>query len=111
MITPQELRFVMNSRVPDIIPDQAEELLWIRERYDISYSAIAAGLFKCLPDQAALDKQMERMEEAIKLARKLGARTVTVLYRDQAVERLTVETHIQPYIAKTEKGVARLRRF
>lgn len=229
-----ELRFIQNCRVPDITSEQAEELLWIKERYDISYSAIAAGLFKCLPDQAALDKQMERMEQAIKLAKKLGAKTVTgfalhdaqrhrteefkeiivpylqetcrraaaegltfaveteymtgcetagdarelvgrvglnlkvnwdpancwvsgehplegyeqvkglianmhvkdadthdwrsrnpfvgfgdgqvpwpqllpVLYRDQAVERLTVETHIQPYITKSEKGVARLR--
>ncbi|MDF2837158.1 MAG: Sugar phosphate isomerase/epimerase [Paenibacillus sp.] len=229
-----ELRFIMNCRVPDITSEQAEELLWIKERYDISYSAIAAGLFKCLPDQAALDKQMERMERAIKLAKKLGAKTVTgfalhdveryrteefkeiivpylqetcrqaaaegltfaveteymtgcetakdarelvgrvgqhlkvnwdpancwvagehplegyvqvkglianmhvkdadtrdwrsrnpfvgfgeglvpwprllpILYRDQTVERLTVETHIQPHITKTEKGVARLR--
>jgi sugar phosphate isomerase/epimerase len=72
-----ELRFLMNSRVPDITSEQIDELLWIKDRYDISYSAIAAGLFKCEPEQSAIDQQRDRMERAIALATKLGAKVVT----------------------------------
>src|SRR5690606_17288840 len=32
-----------------------------------------------------------------------------LLYRDGSAPQLTLETHIKPVIAKTEKGVARLR--
>lgn len=72
-----ELRFIMGNRVPDISQEQIQELAWIKDRYDIRYSAIAAGLFKCAPETEAIEHEMNRLEKAIALARTLGVTTIT----------------------------------
>jgi sugar phosphate isomerase/epimerase len=72
-----ELRFIMGQRVPDIKEQQITDLASLMERYDITYSAIGAGLFKCEPTEEAIRNQYERLEKSISLAKRLGVKTIT----------------------------------
>lgn len=72
-----ELRVIMGNRVPDIGDQYVQQLQEIKNRYDVQFSAIAAGLFKCLPTDEALREQYERLEKAIALAKTLNIKTIT----------------------------------
>ncbi|MBO9605182.1 MAG: sugar phosphate isomerase/epimerase [Paenibacillaceae bacterium] len=72
-----ELRQIMGKRVPDIAREEAEELRWLKGKYDIAYTAIAAGVFKCAPVAADIEHQLARLEKAIELALELGVGTIT----------------------------------
>ncbi|TBL81955.1 sugar phosphate isomerase/epimerase family protein [Paenibacillus thalictri] len=72
-----ELRMIEGKRVPDIDDRQVAQLEVIKEKYDIVYSAIGAGLFKCEPDDSAIERQFERLDKAIQLAKRLDVRTIT----------------------------------
>lgn len=75
-----ELRMVGDQRVPHIDDETVGHLLELKEKYQINYTALSPGTFKCtLKDQDQLERQLRTdLPDTCRLAKMLGTEIIIV---------------------------------
>ncbi|MBD2844026.1 sugar phosphate isomerase/epimerase [Paenibacillus sp. IB182496] len=72
-----ELRTVLGRRVPDDAAQLTPMLAELKSRYNLAYTALSPGLFKCEPDAMTLEAQLrDRLEASIAMAQELEIGTI-----------------------------------